>query len=149
MATMQFSNSFVANAPIERAFALMADVNEHPRIFSINHGIRNYHGGPVQVGDTWESVGKFMGQETVTQYTMAEYEAPTHLLYKTASSSGDGSITWNFKEVEGGTQVEQIAEGQPKGFFASLAAPLLKGNLQKQLVEDGDNFKRLVEFSPE
>lgn len=147
MAVMQFSNSFFVNAPIEKAFALMADVNQHPQIFTINQGIRNYHGGPVQQGDTWESVGKFMGQETITHYTMAEYEAPTHLHYKTTSSSGDGSITWNFTAVEGGTQVEQLAEGEPKGFFASLAAPLLKGNLQKQLLEDGENFKRLVESS--
>lgn len=147
MATLRFSNSFLVNAPIEKAFALMADVNKHPQIFTINKGIRNYHGGPVQEGDTWDSVGKFMGQETVTHYTMAEYEEPTHLYFTTESASGDGSITWNFTAVENGTQVEQIAEGEPKGFFATLAAPLLKGNLQKQLLEDGENFKRLVETS--
>lgn len=149
MAAIQFSNSFIVDAPIEKAFALMADVPRHPEIFSINQGIRNYHGGPVQVGDSWDSVGKFMGQETITHYTMAAYEEPTHLLFTTESSSGDGSITWNFTAVEDGTQVEQFAEGVPKGFFASLAAPLLKGNLQKQLLEDGQNFKRIVESSAE
>lgn len=71
---------------------------------------------------------------------MPDFSAPT---------DGDRSITWNFTAVEGGTQVEQFAEGEPKGFFASLAAPLLQGNLQKQLLQDGENFKRLVESSEE
>lgn len=131
MAAIQFSNSFIVNAPTEKAFALMADVPRHPEIFTINQGIRNYHGGPVQEGDTWVSEGKFRGQETVTHYTMAEYEEPTHLHFKMESPSGDGSISWNFTAVEDGTQVEQFVEGEPKGFFCLTGCPAFEGKPAK------------------
>ena len=147
LAVIDITNTFVVDASPEEAFALMADINKHLEIFSMNREIRDYHGGPVREGDTWQIRSSFMGRDTVTKYTLSEYAEPNRLVFESRSASGDGVITWEFAPVAGGTQVTQHAVGEPKGFLAGVAGVLLKGNLENQLRADGERFKALVEGS--
>jgi len=145
MAIMKMDESIVVNCSVEDAFNLVADVKNHIEIFGQNREIIDHHGGPVKEGDTWTAVSSFMGREIKSTYTMAEITPPHRLVYKSSSSSADGKMTWTFEAAEGGTRISNYAEGEPKGFFGSVAAPLLKGNVEKMMREDMDRIKAMLE----
>ena len=76
---------------------------------------------------------------------MAVVEAPRRLVYSTESNAASGEITWQFEAVNGGTQVNFSSKGVPKGFFATVAGPLLKNNVAKMMKGELQRFKELAE----
>lgn len=89
--------------------------------------VRDYHGGQLQVGDTWTLITEFMGREVESAYTATGIESPNLIMYESTSDSADIAIQWRFEPTETGTHVTYHSEGTPKGFFATLAWNLVKG----------------------
>ena len=123
----------------------MADVNRHKEIFTITDETRDYHGGLVKQGDTWISRATFMGREIVTDYTMEEIPPPARLVCGQQSSASDGKSIFEFKSVDGGTEITNIGEGTHKGFFAMVAGPLLRRNVSKQMRKNLERIKGMLE----
>lgn len=145
MAAIEMFETAHINCPPEKAFAIMANLDNHPDIFENNHEIRGHNGGLTKQGDTWEVVTSFMGREITTTFTMAEVDEPRRLVYSTESSAATGEITWQFEAVNGGTQVNFSSKGVPKGFFATVAGPLLKNNVTKMMKKEIQRFKEIAE----
>lgn len=128
-----------------KAYTLLADVNRHLEIFPQNREILGYHGGPVQEGDTWVTTSNFMGREVATNYTMKEVKPPSRLVFGQSSSSAEGQITWEFRAIKGGTRITTTGEGDPKGFFATVASQLLKSTAQNQMRDNLIRAKGVLE----
>ncbi len=145
MTTLSVSESITVDRPVEEAFAFMADVNNHLRVFTSNKEVLNYHGGPVKQGDRWTVISTFMGREIETEFTMAEYTSPNRLVYESTSSAATGRMVWRFEPVEGGTRITHAAEGEAKGFFAAVASPILKSNLKKMMENSLTQLRTLLD----
>lgn len=145
MAKITLTESIDVGCPVEDAFALLADINRHLDIFSQNKEIRDFHGGPVQEGDSWVIVSSFMGREVVTTYTMKEVIPNSKLVFGQSSSSAEGQIAWEFEAIDGGTRITTTGEGDPKGFFATVASQLLRSTAENQLRGDMATVKGILE----
>lgn len=139
------SVSTTINCSAEDAFNLMADVGRHKEIYGAVKEIKDYAGGPFALGDSWVSVTRFMGQDFNTTWTVAEYDAPRKFTLESTSSAGDATWPWTFVDVEGGVKVSCNSSGETKGFLAALAAPMVRSGLQKQLTEDLERIKDILE----
>ena len=139
------SVSTTINCSIEDAFNLMTNVDRHQEFYGAIKEIKDYDGGPFSLGDSWVSITRFMGQDFDTTWTVVEYDAPHKYVLESTSAAGDGTWPWTFEAGEGGVKVSCNSTGETKGFLAALAAPLVRGQLQKQLTEDLERFKAILE----
>jgi carbon monoxide dehydrogenase subunit G len=83
-----------------------------------------------------------MGREVIAENRVLELTTPHRLRYETRSDASDGTSVWEVRAVDGGTLVRHVAEGEVKGFFASLAMSLLKSNVNKQFNSDMKRLER-------
>ena len=61
-----------------------------------------------------------------------------------ATSPFPVTITYAVASADGGTKVEQTVDAEPAGFF-KLAQPLLATMMKRQVQNDLDNFRDLME----
>lgn len=133
------------NRPIEEVFAVLTDVAHQPRWVGAIDEVRNLSDNPIQLGTTWQQVGRLMGREVITDAQVLSYDPP--YLY---AAKGEGLvnavITWTLTPLEAnGTQVHMRVEGEAAGMFMTLATPLLVRNAQQQITADMRNLKALLE----
>lgn len=145
MTKMYFTVSTVVNRSVQDAFDLLVNVNRHTELFTNTLEVRGYHGGQLSRGDRWVSVGSFMRRDIETHYRVLELTPPEKLTLESISSSAKGTATWTFEAVEGGTKITVETEGEPKGFFASVASSLLRNSFEKLLRDNMENIKAILE----
>ena len=143
MANIEVSNSIVVDAAIDEVFHAFNDPETMPEWFSTDMEIRGYS-PPLEVGKTYESVATFMGREVSSNSTIIAIEPPNSLRMR-ASGMVSGDVEHAFKEVDGGTQVTIHFVGDMGGFFATLAAPLIRAQINNQMQNDLESFKTYIE----
>jgi uncharacterized membrane protein len=57
----------------------------------------------------------------------------------------NGTVEHHFEEVDGGVKVTIVLNGEMGGVLGSIAAPLLKGQIDNQVKKDLENFKAYLE----
>lgn len=142
---LSVETSVEINQPIEEVFATLTDIANHPHWVGAVDEIRDLSDNPIQMGTTWQQVGRMMGREILTAAQVIAYDPP----YKCAAK-GVGLITavitWELNATEsGGTRVRMQVEGESAGTFMTLATPLLVRNAQQQITSDMQNLKKLME----
>ena len=60
-------------------------------------------------------------------------------------SLGSGIVQHTCEEVEGGIKVTLQFEADMSGWLAKIAAPLLRGQIDKRMIADLQSFKEFVE----
>ncbi|MCB9458571.1 MAG: SRPBCC family protein [Anaerolineaceae bacterium] len=117
----------------EAAFDFIADPKKQADMNPSAREIRDFQGGQPKVGDHWTVIFDFMGREIISTYTLIESSPPLRLIYTHTSNSADIRIVWTFESALIGTRVTYYSNGQPKGFFSTLALNLVKGNFDSNV----------------
>ena len=143
MAEMSSSYSIVVDAPIDEVFHAFCDPLIMPDWFTTALEIRGYE-PPLAAGKQFEEVGKVMGRELVSKATVTAFEPP-HRYVRRVDGPASGEIQHLAEIVEGGVKVSVIFRGELKGFLAGLAAPLVRGQANRQVENDLKSFKAYIE----
>ena len=133
------------NCAPEEAFAFVSSPENSVKTSPTIKEIREFHGGQAQVGDQWLVVNDFMGREIISNVKLLESDPPTKLVYDNNSDSADIHVQWTFEAIDGGTRVTFHSEGEPKGFFASLALNIVKGKFDESVRTSLQNIKSALE----
>ncbi len=80
---------------------------------------------PVGVGTEFAVVSKFAGRSLPLTYVVEEWVAPHRAVLATSTSRFDGRDTISFRAVDGGTEIDYVAEFTFKGVMR-LVAPFMK-----------------------
>lgn len=142
MAKLEFS--MVINRPVEAVFAFLCNAENDPKWASGSIEVKKMSQGPIGVGTTWRSTGKFLGQRMESQSEVTEYEPNRKYAAKVKAGSIPFECRVTFERVGGGTQVNIAFEGEPDSFF-KLTEPLLLSMAKRQFETDFAHLKDLME----
>ncbi len=142
MAKLEFS--IVINRPVEEVFAFLCNAENDPKWASGSIEVKKMSQGPIGVGTSWRSVGKFLGQRMESESEVTEYEPNRKYASKIKVESMPYEARATFERVEGGTQVNVAFEGEPDSFF-KLTEPLLLSMAKRQFETDFAHLKDLME----
>jgi uncharacterized protein YndB with AHSA1/START domain len=129
--------------PVEEVFAVMSDLSNNPKWISAVGETTKTSDGPIGVGTTWHSVGKFLGRRMESDTTYTQFE-PNRAFSFEATTPFPMTVAFTFEPEPGGTRVEQVVDAEPGGFF-KLAGPLLVTAAKRQFQSDLDNLRDLLE----
>jgi carbon monoxide dehydrogenase subunit G len=141
MGKVEVSHEMIVSAPVEEVFAYLTNADNFSEIGGGTEEIRG-HSGPVSEGDTWQSVGKFMGREIKSDSRAVELKAPNVFRYESTSNAAETETRWEVRAVDDGTLIKHNGGGEVKGFFATLASSLLKSNVNKMYKSDMERLER-------
>ncbi len=85
---------------------------------------------PIGVGTEFAVVSNFAGRSLPLTYVVEEWDAPHRAVLSVSTNRFDGRDTITFRAVDGGTEVDYVAEFRFKGVMR-LAEPFLKGTFDK------------------
>ena len=143
MADINISHSIVVNAPIDKVFQTFSDPQSYSEWSTTPHEVRGY-APPLTLGEEYETVSKFMGREMTTRNTVTAFEPPYRYV-RTIDGAASGETQQVVEAVEAGIKVSIIFNGKMNGFLGNLVAPLVKGQVRKQMENDLNSFKAYVE----
>jgi uncharacterized protein YndB with AHSA1/START domain len=104
--------------------------------------------GPVAVGSTQSTVGRFLGREIEATAEVTVWDPPNQFAFKLPKGPYPLEGTNIFESKENGTQLTQRGSGEPGGFF-KLAEGLVSKQLQKQLETNLSALKIVLEAGSE
>ena len=100
--------------------------------------------GPMGVGSTGTDVRQFLGRRIESTWEVTEHEVNKKSAFKTTSGPIPLKGAWTYEPVAEGTKVSFAMDGDPGGFFR-LAEPLVAGIAKRQIENDHNNLKDLLE----
>ena len=141
---MHVEESIEIDRPLNEVFDYVANPENLPEWSSL--AIEVDAPEPLNEGDTFITVGKFLGRRFETPFERASYEPNRRYTDRAAGGPiPDQEWTYTFDEVsEGTTRLTRAAEGEPGGFF-KLADPLIERALKRQVRADLETLKDLLE----
>ena len=114
----------------EEAFAFVADF---ANVVEWDPGITEsaqVGNEPVGVGTEFAVVSVFAGRSLPLTYVVEAWDAPNRAVLATSTARFDGRDTITFRTVDGGTEIDYVAEFTFKGLMR-LAEPFLKGTFDR------------------
>jgi len=132
------------NRPLQEVFDFMTNPANFAQWQSGTKSAKWASEGPVGVGSLFNSVGEMMGREMKMDLEITQWNPPNVWGIKGASGPMKFEAISKFESKDGGTQVTQTFEGEVGGLF-SIAEGLAIKQLQKQVENDGNALKKLVE----
>ena len=145
---MRVEESIEINRPLEEVFDYMANPENLPEwtglVVEVGD-VQTSTSGPLQEGDAFTLVGKFLGRRFETPYERTSYE-PNRRYTDRATGGPVSNQEWRytFEELAGGTRLTRVAEGEPEGFF-KLADPIIERVLKRQVRTDLETLKDVLE----
>jgi carbon monoxide dehydrogenase subunit G len=127
----------------EEVFPFITDPENAPNWAPVKE-MRQLSEGPINVGTKFVQVITFMGQSFKSATEITAYDEPTAFAFKSTSGPVPFEQRFLLSASEGGTKLEVILEGEPGGLF-KLAQPLLKPTMEKQLHDQINKLKQLLE----
>jgi uncharacterized membrane protein len=127
----------VIDAPIERVWSVLADVEGQPRWMTEMTEVRLLDAGPLRVGTRGQATVRILGMTTTDPVTITAFEAPTRFAIRHEGAfTGDGVITLE-PGPDGSTTIVRwdetlIAPVLPY-VWALAAAPVLRRLFQGDL----------------
>lgn len=135
--------STTVKRPVEEVFAVMSDASKNTQWVSGANETTKTSDGPIGVGTTYHSVGKFLGRRMESDITYTEFEPNRRYAFE-ATTPFPITATFTYESVPEGTRIEQVVEAEPGGFF-KLVGPLLVTAAKRQFKNDLDNLRDLME----
>ncbi len=146
MGAFTISETVEINSSKEALFEYVMNIESLPEWSNAIVAIRDFSGAPIGVGSTWVDVSTFMGREFSSNNEVVEFDEGNNCVYKIDGSAFEGLNTFAVGPTENGKATFTLsAEGEMKGFLASLAAPILRGQAQSQMRKDLANLKSIIE----
>jgi len=139
----------VIDAPIERAWAVLADIERQPEWMTEMKTVRVLSEGPIGVGTECEAEVRIFGISVMDPVTITEYEPPMrYVIRHDGAFKGTGTIT-----LESGADLtttivrweEQLSPPVLSHLGALVMTPALTNIFQADLAR----FKALVETGPD
>ncbi len=142
---MRIEESVQINRPLEEVFSYVTNPESLPEWSNLVLEVRMDTEGPLQEGDRFTTVAKFLGRRFETPFEVTAHEPPTHHSDRSRGGPFEQEFIYTFEETEGGTtRLTWVAEGEPGGFFR-LAGPLLERVGRRQSRADLQTLKDLLE----
>jgi uncharacterized membrane protein len=132
--------------PAPEVFAYLEEVENNTRWLKGMRSCRWTSPPPVRVGSTYEQRSEFLGREIRTSFEVTRHE-PGHLVTIESREGSSFPITVTRmvdSNGNGRSHVTEMVEGDASGFY-SLATPLLKRMVQRNIRRDYGTLKRLLE----
>ncbi len=114
----------------EEAFAFVADFTN---VAEWDPGITEASqvgNEPVGVGTEFAVMSNFAGRSLPLTYVVEEWDAPHRAVLAVSTARFDGRDTITFRAVDGGTEIDYVAEFTFRGVMR-LAEPFLKGTFDR------------------
>jgi uncharacterized protein YndB with AHSA1/START domain len=134
----------VINCPVEVVFAAITDIASLPKWQPSITDSRQTTPGPVGVGTRGINARTVMGQRVETTFEVTAFIPNQTLAVRSLTGPVSYELRYTLTPVAGGTQLHEILQGEPKGFF-KVAEPLLANMLKKEFAEDLARLKALLE----
>jgi uncharacterized protein YndB with AHSA1/START domain len=142
---MRVEESVEIDLPPQVVFDYMANPRNLPEWSGLAIDVKETP-DPLREGDTFTTVGKFLGRRFETPYERVSVEASRR--YTDRATGGpvpDQDWIYTFEEMPAGTtRLTRAVEGEPGGFF-KLAEPLIERALKRQVRTDLETLKDLLE----
>jgi carbon monoxide dehydrogenase subunit G len=129
--------------PAEEVFDFLADVRNEERWNPNVVRIEGAPARPLAVGDTFEGVYRRGGR---MRFELVEAVRPERLLFRGGGRQMGLVATLQLEPVGGATRVRMRGEMEPRGLL-KLAAPLMRGLIDRQYGEVVESFRHAAEAS--
>lgn len=142
----RFEVSTTIERPVEDVFAVLSDFSNGSKWSSgqAEPAVKTSD-GPIGVGTTWHGVSKIIGRRFESDVEFTEFEPDRKIVF-TITKPFAMTATVTFEPVAGGTRIRQAIQAEPGRFF-KLAEPLVVTMSKRQLQNDLDTLKDLMEAS--
>ncbi len=137
---IKIERTITIHRPVEEVFAYLCEVEHGPRYISGQREAHKTSGGPMAVGSTFATSGKFPRRGSAFEIT--EYELNTRLAWK-ATSGSHATTTWGFQPSGPSTRVTFTRQANGQG-LSRLAESLLQGIANGQVDQDLGALKELL-----
>ena len=141
---LRFEQSLVVNAPADKVFAYVADLEKMPEWGTFTTAVRKTSSGPVGVGTTYESDGKQFGKHT-DKVTVTQYDAGKKCATESKGDAGGSRNWYELADQGGATKVTKGFEITEPALTTKLAAPVIRAIAPKNLMEDLEKIKAKIE----
>lgn len=140
--------SVVVDAPIERVWQVLTDIEGQPRWMRDMKAVRILGSGDVGVGTRAEADVQIFGLRTLDPITITAFEPPRHFAIRHEGRfSGHGDIRLD-PGVDGSTTIVRWSETIVPPWLPHLGSWLLAPVLRTVFQADLDRLRDLVEMSP-
>jgi Polyketide cyclase / dehydrase and lipid transport len=132
---MRVEEGIEIGRPVEEVFAYVANPQNLLEWSGLVIEVKDAR-VPLSEGDTFTTVGKFLGRRFETPFERISIEPK-------CGPVPNQDWTYTFEEVPAGTRLTRAVEGEPGGFF-KLADPLIERALKRQVRADLETIKDLL-----
>jgi len=137
---IKIERTITIHRPVEEVFAYLCDVQHGPNYISGQREAHKTSSGPMEIGTTFATSGKFLRRRA--RYQIVEYELNHRLAWK-AVSGARATTTWDFQPSGPSTRITFTRVADPHG-LSSLAESLLQGLANGKIDRDLGALKELL-----
>ncbi len=116
--------------PLNDVFAIMADFTTLPEWDPGSVSSQQVTGSGAGVGAEYDVVVAFGGRTSKMRYVTKRLEPASRLVFEGKGSNVTATDTISFRGVDGGTEIDYVADIGLTG-WASLLSPFLKGTFDR------------------
>ena len=140
----EFEKSILINRLQQEVFEYVTDPANYAKYIGGSEGAEWTSEGPVGVGSTLRSVGKFMGRKMEGMSEVTAWDPPNQYTRKSVGGPVPFEMKMLFAAQDNGTQLTLSGQAEIGGFF-KLAEGLVGKQFEKQMDGDLKTLKRLME----
>jgi uncharacterized protein YndB with AHSA1/START domain len=137
---IKIERTITVHCPLEEVFAYVCAVENGPRYVSGQREAHQTSTGPMNVGSTFATSGKFPRRGGAFEIT--EYELNSRLAWR-AADGGRATTTWGFQPSGPSTRITFSRVADPQG-LSKFAGSLLQGFANGQVDQDLGALKELL-----
>lgn len=138
------------NAPVEKVFAVFADIENAAQHISGIEKIEIVSDTKYGKGTQWRETRTMFGQKATEEMTITEFVEEKYYLVEAESHGTHYKTTFTFTQKEQGTDVMMIFEGIPlttTSKIMNMFSFIMTGATKKALHQDMVDLKRVCENS--
>ena len=136
----KIERTITIHRPVDEVFAYVCDVEHGPRYTSGQRQAHKTSSGPMGVGSTFATSGKFLRRAAAFEIT--EYELNRRLAWK-AMSGARATTTWGFQPSGPSTRITFTRVADAHGLFG-MPQSLLEGFANGRVDQDLGALKELL-----
>jgi uncharacterized protein YndB with AHSA1/START domain len=137
---IKIERTITIHRSVDEVFAYLCDVEHGPQYISGQREAHKTSAGPMGIGTTFASTGKFLRRSGTS--TVTEYEPDRRLAWK-ESSGAQATTAWGFQPSGGSTRVTFTRVSDAPGLLG-LAEPLMEKLATGQIDHDLGALKELL-----
>jgi dehydrogenase/reductase SDR family protein 12 len=144
---VKVEQSIMIDKPVEQVWNFLTDFQNTPKWDVGVLETRQTSTGPAGLGTTFQNIGAFLGQQSVREYRVTEYEPDKKVtveLVNPTKSIQKAEVRYTFEPAQTGTRLNFMGSIEFGGFFR-LLQPILLQRAKRSGQGDLNNLKRLLE----